>query len=204
MVYFIQADSGPVKVGYTTRINSRLGALQIGSWDELSVIGLLQAGQVHHERRLHWKFRDAHIRGEWFAPVATLIETSTLRTPTEVFQLLYGYESEFDEYEIRYTELHPNKTRKWCPACNETVQLDAPIAKVGCCVVHLSCAEEPPADEFMPNGAPLEPRPRKPKPVPARKRRRHTKKTASMRKAFDRQLAEGSLTISRPDDNVGT
>lgn len=74
MIYFIQAESGPIKIGYTDNddIVSRLTALQIGNHEELVCIGIRE-GTPRLERSLHEHFRYVHKRGEWFYPVRELL-----------------------------------------------------------------------------------------------------------------------------------
>jgi hypothetical protein len=70
-VYFIQAGNGPVKIGVTSRIDRRLGLLQVGN-AELLTVRRLVPGSWREEAMFHWAFRDVHIRGEWFRPTPTM------------------------------------------------------------------------------------------------------------------------------------
>jgi hypothetical protein len=74
MIYFIQAESGPIKIGHTNgeNIRDRLDALQVGNHEELICIGI-RKGTLRLERTLHERFRYIHKRGEWFYPVRELL-----------------------------------------------------------------------------------------------------------------------------------
>lgn len=205
MIYFIQTESGPIKIGYTSgTLENRLKKLQTGSVELLRPIGWLTSGNIQHERRLHWKFRNVHVRGEFFRPVDRLVEIVEYDTPFDVFNDLLGYESEENEYEITYDKVRAATKRAICPACDQTIQPKEQIATVGCAVVHLECAQDPPAIDFMPGAALLDPLPRPPRTIKERKqkRKKYTKRTASMRKAYERQLSEGLLTIKHVDDSI--
>ena len=65
-VYFIHApDLGRVKIGYTSDPDSRLSSMQTGSPCQL-VLARLERGNRDLERRLHHRFREKRIHGEWF------------------------------------------------------------------------------------------------------------------------------------------
>lgn len=65
-VYFIgPGDDGPVKIGFTTHIATRLQQLQIASPVPLVVVASV-IGTRLVEALLHRWFRRWHIRGEWF------------------------------------------------------------------------------------------------------------------------------------------
>ncbi len=66
MIYFIcERDSDLVKIGVTDSPNFRLQKLQCGSPHELFLAALMEGG-YKDEQRLHAKFHDVWIRGEWF------------------------------------------------------------------------------------------------------------------------------------------
>lgn len=82
-VYFIQAASGPIKIGKSGLVANRLSELQTASWEELSLIGW-DVDKGGAEGALHRRFAAARIRGEWFHPIAELIaaiEASEGRRP---------------------------------------------------------------------------------------------------------------------------
>lgn len=73
-VYYIQADSGPIKIGHAADPTLRIGDLQVGSWDALTLLAAHQEGEPMTERELHKKFSDDWIRGEWFQNSDCLLE----------------------------------------------------------------------------------------------------------------------------------
>lgn len=77
LVYFIQQDvTLAVKIGYTETMTSlavRLADLQTGSPYPLRVIYQTDGSQ-EFERRLHRRFREQRLRGEWFAPTMEMAE----------------------------------------------------------------------------------------------------------------------------------
>lgn len=66
-VYFIVCTDAPqCKIGFTTGdIAKRLKALQTGSANELAIM-CAHPGTPDTERRLHERFAESRIRGEWF------------------------------------------------------------------------------------------------------------------------------------------
>lgn len=73
-VYFIQADSGLVKVGVAENPQARLAQLQTGSPARLRLIGFVPEVGAQGERALHVRFAAAHAHGEWFHPVPELMD----------------------------------------------------------------------------------------------------------------------------------
>jgi hypothetical protein len=66
VVYFIRAgDDGPVKIGLTFDVASRMSALQLANAAMLRVIHSVD-GDKDTESIAHEDFRPFHIRGEWF------------------------------------------------------------------------------------------------------------------------------------------
>ncbi len=82
LVYFIQGvDGGPIKIGYTTNLGSRLFALQANSPVLLRTISCLP-GTLQDERAFHNAFRHCHSHLEWFHPDELLVSFSkALRLP---------------------------------------------------------------------------------------------------------------------------
>lgn len=67
-VYFVRrGEDGPIKIGISIRPDVRLGELQMGSPEPLTLLGVIE-GDYTTERGLHRQFRYVHLRGEWFAP----------------------------------------------------------------------------------------------------------------------------------------
>jgi hypothetical protein len=65
-----EREGGRVKIGRTTKLNSRIKGLQVGSADRLE---LLAASSRHwvHERVIHHALRRFRIGGEWFSTEVT-------------------------------------------------------------------------------------------------------------------------------------
>lgn len=71
-VYFIQSESGPIKIGRTRNVKQRLHALQISTHSKLQ---LLAAVRAPHWAELHLQqhFAPERIRGEWYRPSPRLL-----------------------------------------------------------------------------------------------------------------------------------
>lgn len=67
MIYFIQQGcDGPIKIGYSNNnVYERLISLQIGNPNELKLIEEIP-GTRRVEKKLHKRFSNERIRGEWF------------------------------------------------------------------------------------------------------------------------------------------
>jgi hypothetical protein len=70
-VYFAEAGRR-VKIGWSTRVATRLAQLQTGSADPIRLLGTEPGGRAL-ERRLHERFASARISGEWFEPTPELL-----------------------------------------------------------------------------------------------------------------------------------
>jgi hypothetical protein len=73
-IYFIQAASGPIKIGASRTPELRCKEFQVGHYEDLRLLGYLP-GRGYDESRLHWKFRALRMpraHTEWFWPGATL------------------------------------------------------------------------------------------------------------------------------------
>lgn len=89
VVYFVgAAESGPVKVGFTTdrTVESRLAQLQTGSHEKLVVLGAVDAGPAV-ERAIHNVLSTHLVRGEWFEREPALALFARLNDTTS---LSYG------------------------------------------------------------------------------------------------------------------
>lgn len=75
-VYFIQRGAdGPIKIGFTTREpEERLAQLQVGSPDQLLLIGYEPAWTISYERELHKRFSEHKLSREWFEPTAPILD----------------------------------------------------------------------------------------------------------------------------------
>lgn len=90
-VYFIQAVSGPVKIGFSETPGNRLNALQAATHEQLTLIRTL-GGTHADERWLHQYFSARHIRGEWF-------EYSEKMREVEVIPNVYMQDTSDDDLE---------------------------------------------------------------------------------------------------------
>lgn len=66
-IYFIQAASGPVKVGITDNFSRRLRQIQDNIWEDVAVLAVFY-GDRALESRLHRIFHRHKLRGEWYDP----------------------------------------------------------------------------------------------------------------------------------------
>lgn len=64
-LHFIQAESGPVKIGRGRDPKKRLTQCRTGSHEHLEIVAVLK-GRGHEERVWHRAFHDTRLRGEWF------------------------------------------------------------------------------------------------------------------------------------------
>lgn len=72
-VYFIQGvDGGPIKIGTSTDVESRLRTLQCASPVKLRVVGVVSGG-VGLESQLHRRLALHRLHGEWFAAAPEVI-----------------------------------------------------------------------------------------------------------------------------------
>lgn len=65
LVYFVAAKGGPVKIGSTTNIASRLVRLQTAVPKPLELLALIPGGALE-EAALHERFKEHRLHGEWF------------------------------------------------------------------------------------------------------------------------------------------
>lgn len=80
-VYFIQAgENGPIKIGHAKNALVRFKELQVASHQTLTLLGLVDGG-ANEERAFHEKFAAHRVRGEWFAPVAELVNFAHANKP---------------------------------------------------------------------------------------------------------------------------
>ena len=72
-IYFIQAENGLIKIGYTRNLKERLDILRSMSHSKLTLLLVLK-GDRKKESRMHEIFQDYRVHGEWFKPEKYLIE----------------------------------------------------------------------------------------------------------------------------------
>ncbi len=73
VVYFVQSDTGPIKIGVTSALKLRLAELQTGCPYALTLL-LAIPGDQKVERRLHGFFSESRTKGEWFRPDELLMK----------------------------------------------------------------------------------------------------------------------------------
>lgn len=74
-VYFLQRGptNGPIKIGFSRDVISRIRTLRFQVRDRLWLLGVA-AGNAKQEKVFHRRFADLRLSGEWFKPEGTLIE----------------------------------------------------------------------------------------------------------------------------------
>lgn len=91
VVYFIRADeSGLIKIGRARDVRKRFSALQTGSAERLTLLGVIRDRDAEWlERWLHSEFAHARVRGEWFSMCSGLqhVITEHALTPEEDDQI---------------------------------------------------------------------------------------------------------------------
>jgi hypothetical protein len=75
IVYFVQGETGagPIKIGTTTNIKSRLSALSVSSPVKLKLLAAIPGG-TKVEADMHQRFRRHRLHGEWFSPAQELLD----------------------------------------------------------------------------------------------------------------------------------
>ncbi len=74
-VYFIQSViGGPIKIGISVSISSRIETIQMMCPFILKIIGTIKGVGVETERILHEKFFKSRLHGEWFEPTKELLD----------------------------------------------------------------------------------------------------------------------------------
>lgn len=71
-VYFIEAENGLIKIGYSASVRERFKKLSTAVPMQLTVLGLCPA-EPHVERELHERFSGQRAMGEWFRPSPELL-----------------------------------------------------------------------------------------------------------------------------------
>ena len=72
-VYFIRAGDSAIKIGSAASVTGRLGELQVGNHEELTLLLAVRI-ELLTERGLHERFAHLRIRGEWFRAAPELLE----------------------------------------------------------------------------------------------------------------------------------
>ena len=78
-IYFIHCDEPhqPIKIGYAADPATRLYSMQVGCPLPLSLMAYAEVPDAKQvEARLHERFDESRIRGEWFAATPELLEVA--------------------------------------------------------------------------------------------------------------------------------
>ena len=82
-VYFIQSgEGGPIKIGKSISVKSRLSSLRTASGTELRLMGTIAPGGPT-EAEMHRRFACFRLRREWFTPADELLKFIADSTYTE-------------------------------------------------------------------------------------------------------------------------
>ncbi len=82
-VYFIGAESGPIKIGVAANPTARLASLQTGHHEKLEILATCPGGQTQ-EYRYHDEFAAYRLHGEWFVRVSEIeAEIARLKMESE-------------------------------------------------------------------------------------------------------------------------
>ena len=76
-VYFIQAEGGQIKIGRSDCPTIRLKTLETGSPVQLKLLKQISCDRKESkilEDKLHLKFKDCRLHGEWFHPTDELLK----------------------------------------------------------------------------------------------------------------------------------
>jgi len=108
MIYFIQQGiAGPIKIGKTEFVPTRMNDLQCANPETLRLVGL-QDSDDYIERMLHDKFSKDRIRGEWFNPSPVIVnyinELNTLEDTTEAPCVGNDYPQDYETETLRLME----------------------------------------------------------------------------------------------------
>jgi len=80
LTYFVQAGKeGPIKIGRSKNPVKRMKTIQADSWLDCFLLGL----STEREKYLHERFKQHHIRGEWFSPSNEILEYISSLEPIE-------------------------------------------------------------------------------------------------------------------------
>lgn len=79
-VYFIGAETGPIKIGIASNPVSRLRTLQTGHHERLELLATCDGGMTK-ERAYHDRFAAHRLSGEWFARAPEILAEIGMLTP---------------------------------------------------------------------------------------------------------------------------
>ncbi len=129
-VYFIrQADTGFIKIGRAADPWRRLPNIQVGSPQQLTLLGVVKEHGAFTESDLHDAFNVHHFRGEWFREAGSLAEVIKSHLPwfiNETTRLQCGHEIDSLTWRRKFSGLitlartdEELKLYKNCLDCNE-------------------------------------------------------------------------------------
>jgi hypothetical protein len=72
MIYFVQENNGPIKIGYSRSPHTRICSIKTNSSSAISLLGVIK-GTKEEEKQLHSRFSHLRVRGEWFSPSEELL-----------------------------------------------------------------------------------------------------------------------------------
>lgn len=82
-VYFVQSESGSIKVGMAVDVSARLRSLQTANPSKLKLLATCAGGRTL-EREYHSRFAAHRLHGEWFLPHPDILaEIERLASPTQ-------------------------------------------------------------------------------------------------------------------------
>lgn len=85
-IYFVRCDATKrIKIGYARDIPKRMRELQCGNSQPLTLLGAIEAHSKDDERKIHQRFAEHRIFGEWFTENHELLAfIEKMRLPTMV------------------------------------------------------------------------------------------------------------------------
>ena len=86
VIYFVRTKAGPIKVGTSTQrcFRDRFALLVNSAAEPLELIGLME-GDRWQEQKVHERFKEHRLHGEWFAPVQSLLDFINTRARGPLF-----------------------------------------------------------------------------------------------------------------------
>lgn len=87
-VYFAQADSGLVKIGYCKDLQYRVYGLKHEARSPVRVLGTIEGFETSKaardtERALHKQFAEHRVKGEWFKAAPEILAFIAEQSPTQ-------------------------------------------------------------------------------------------------------------------------
>src|SRR5579863_2370862 len=76
VVYFLQSETGSIKIGYTTNLRARIHHLKSGTDRPLKLLATVR-GNKNAEAHIHQLLSAHRLSGEWFSPHPDVLEVVT-------------------------------------------------------------------------------------------------------------------------------